>query len=869
MKYKGILSLILVAVLCMGICIFPTVADAEDNNGMIQRLTAFGIIDDSAVALSEPVSRIEMVGYATKLYGFDMSFSKGETGFKDVTAEHELSGNLNFAVAKKIVSQAEYFYPDRNVTFEEGVKMIVSALDYSEYAALCGGYPEGYINVAYEIGLLDNVKATAGATLTMESVIQLLSNALDSNVCSKTMVVNSDGENEYVFGSTNEKESVLKKRFGISTYEAFITDVSNESVKADILSADKNDSASTYKKGDKVTLYPSAKAKLADCKYTYSKIYVTEDNIIVGVEVNKNTEIITGCIAEINKSALSAPQDASYIENIAFERSEDYIDVAENCTISFNGEIAQKGETHIFIDAFARAVLYKDEIIAMEVWELTSGGLVAEAGDINLKYTKGEAKNVELFIGGYKNVNVYLNGVKSDYLALVDGILFDWYADDDMENLLIVASSNDITDTLDSVDATGLYVGGEKYNLSTKHKVFYSTDGISYYENINKQELLGRVVMVHLDFSGKVRYVRALLENELGSEVYAIITGFSHNGISEPELQAFCINEGSVEKKVFSITQKVVENKGSIIKNIETELTKVSKVPEKEKNEVLKQVSLLYKIRINKKNQVVDIKEPTYFAEPTVDKEKGITVTEFPGSATAYISSPKIYFPEATICAFYYSDDLGLVAKTIEWRSGLFGMVSSGIRLDPYAKEKSSDIELMLVRGNVEALYLRTSISFEQDFCNNIQIGYDKATEKEVLNLTIGGKTYTVSKYKDKFAGVTDAAYLVYSNGNDFLGENEIIPLSVYNMSGNPDNWNVVTETTAGIHKDTVEKVDSKRVYFTSGDVWYMLSSVPIYKMNSTSGGMKFVDAKRSDITEGMEVWYIYYSGEIQAMFYM
>ena len=74
--------------------------------------------------------------------------------------------------------------------------MIVSALDYAQYANFKGAYPQGFINVAAELDILDGIKANIGDGLTFETVALMLQNALKSTVCTTKYLIDENGEIE-------------------------------------------------------------------------------------------------------------------------------------------------------------------------------------------------------------------------------------------------------------------------------------------------------------------------------------------------------------------------------------------------------------------------------------------------------------------------------------------------------------------------------------------------------------------------------------------------------------------------------------------------------------------------------------------------
>ena len=46
------------------------------------------------------------------------------------------------------------FLPDKDITYNEAVKTIITVLGYEPLALQKGGYPQGYLNTANELGLI-------------------------------------------------------------------------------------------------------------------------------------------------------------------------------------------------------------------------------------------------------------------------------------------------------------------------------------------------------------------------------------------------------------------------------------------------------------------------------------------------------------------------------------------------------------------------------------------------------------------------------------------------------------------------------------------------------------------------------------------
>lgn len=879
MKMKRIISFLVAFALSISLLQMTNVSFAAQETDF-SRLYAFGITENQTDDLERTVTRGEMAYLAVGLYGEAVAES-AETVFSDVLKEHKFSGAISFAQMKKIVSSQEFFYPDKTVKYEEAVKMVVAALDYEYLAQKNGGYPTGYINLASQLGLLKGINAKEGDDLTLYSALTLINNALGSEVCNSEMVIVNGETINYVFDKTTADDSVLRKRFSISIYRAFITemDFSSSLMRTEIISKDKDDTKALYKNGDNAVLTMSEAVKNTDCKYTMADIYVTDNDEVVFAEVRKNIEIKTGIIYEVNKSQNDAPYDPSYINSIAFEDSEDYIDVAENCKIEFNQKNATAGNSYNFVGAFARTVILDDEIIALEAFELTEGGLITNIGDSDISYIKGEMSNVLLKnLDSYKNFIVYLNGEKSELWALTKGTVFDYYVSEDEKTLIIVASKRAITDTLETINQTGLSVGKDIYPLSKEHTVYYSKDGSGYSSSVDMIDILGRIVTLYIDYAGYIRYVTPAFDDSVNDELYAVILGYSKEGLQNPEVMLYTIEKSGVNKKTYTISERASKDNATVIDEIKNAITTINSASSETKNDTLKNVNLLYKIRVNDKNEITSIKKATHFESPTI-KETGFTVGTLSNNAEAYVSSPRIYFPEAVICALYYSEKTGMMVKSLTW-SDLRQKTTAGVLFNPYGKSGSSDVELMLLRGDVEKINKSDSY-MTYGLCTDITTGYDSVEDEEVLNVRIEGVDYIVSKYRNMFDGIKNAAFVIYNPESAFLSQNEIMPHEVFDLSLSPDEWEIseiqrddtgfvtVSSSTSGIYRDNLTKVDSKRVYFTSGDIWYMGEDVPVYEVIESKDSNRFITRDRQEIPAGSNVWYVYDNYEIRAMFYM
>lgn len=162
---------------------FPDVADDADYASAIETLAAMGFFkgdDNGNFNPDATITRAEYAVIVCRLLGIEGS-ATGKCDFTDA-ADHWATGYIKMANQYGIVKGYGdgKFGPDDAVKYEEAVKMLVCALGYEPMAASKGGYPTGYIAVASQIGLLDNVSgATQGTGAARNIVATMTYNALD------------------------------------------------------------------------------------------------------------------------------------------------------------------------------------------------------------------------------------------------------------------------------------------------------------------------------------------------------------------------------------------------------------------------------------------------------------------------------------------------------------------------------------------------------------------------------------------------------------------------------------------------------------------------------------------------------------------
>ena len=101
--------------------------------------------------------------------------------FEDVAPEHWANNYIYKAKHLGIINgtSSTTFEPESNVTYEQAIKMIVCAIGYSEEALQQGGWPNGYIKQANDLGIINNIAFNPKEYATREDIAKIVRNSLD------------------------------------------------------------------------------------------------------------------------------------------------------------------------------------------------------------------------------------------------------------------------------------------------------------------------------------------------------------------------------------------------------------------------------------------------------------------------------------------------------------------------------------------------------------------------------------------------------------------------------------------------------------------------------------------------------------------
>lgn len=286
---KKVLSLVLVIAMVLSSMSFAfagTFTDVDAANNYykaIETLKALKVVDgyeDGTFKAEKAITRAEMAKLMVQLLGYGDLVTGSKSNFSD-TQGHWADAWIALAAGRGIVvgTGDGKFTPDRTVSYDEAITMVVRGLGYTDNCnEMKGTWPTNYKVKAAELKLTKDVKlATSGAD--RGGVAQLMYNALEAALVS----VDTDGNVTKLFDTVNEK-TVDGKIVAVQVIRPLLsrlaTKVNFEKVTPDYLDEDSK-------------LYAGNIVDLAPYMYQDIDVYVNDDDEVVYV-AKVHTDILTG-----------------------------------------------------------------------------------------------------------------------------------------------------------------------------------------------------------------------------------------------------------------------------------------------------------------------------------------------------------------------------------------------------------------------------------------------------------------------------------------------------------------------------------------------------------------------------------------------
>ena len=187
---KRLLSLLTAMVLALSLAMPAALAADEDT--MLETVRVLGILsgdENGNLNLSASVTRAEFVKMMTAASTYKDSVGSSTASlFTDVKSGYWANGYIKLAVEQGWVTGYVdgSFRPDNTITLEEACTALLRLLGYDS-GSLAGSFPDAQLSKSKSIGLLDDLNAVQGQTLTRQDCVTLFYNLLTAQNSSGTV----------------------------------------------------------------------------------------------------------------------------------------------------------------------------------------------------------------------------------------------------------------------------------------------------------------------------------------------------------------------------------------------------------------------------------------------------------------------------------------------------------------------------------------------------------------------------------------------------------------------------------------------------------------------------------------------------------
>lgn len=464
--------------------------------------------------------------------------TKGGSVFEDVSDDMSCAAAVNMAEKMGFIKKAARFRPDDSIKLCEAVTIICNINGYDGLADISGGWPSGYMNMAYDYKLLENIRVVnENQLMNMKD-----SFLLTENMLTVPMLVKKVSSRDDVKIEEDKEMTALYKYHGL------------KEIKCTIDRYDDKNKTLYFAEQNGGTYAADYDAESADIDDTMQYAWVTKDyDKVEYLYPIKDSAVVYGYISAVNRTDSQKAYEAKDIKRIE----------ATNCVSTHLGdgaEITVNGNavagTITPVGMYARIVVTKGEITKIDFYDLSKGGMIESAGAERIVYVNGA--------NGYsvlENIDdaEYLNVIADDVPGTMKNLKLNTYFDYAWvgEGLVVVASSNKAEGTLRAAAYDGVTMETEKGEVyfDINPSDFYIASGEEDYgAEYTAAEFLNSQVTVYADTNGYAHYMKAGEKNEF----YGVVVRYDDECAEsdKPTLTLAKVEDGAVREYIYEVDLK-------------------------------------------------------------------------------------------------------------------------------------------------------------------------------------------------------------------------------------------------------------------------------------------------------------------------
>ncbi|MGN0182973.1 MAG: S-layer homology domain-containing protein [Candidatus Ornithomonoglobus sp.] len=227
---KRVIGLIAVISLIFGMLPLHITAASEEPDYRMEIIRQLGIAPDQIIENADDnISRMDFAVLAARLHGYNGE-NVNESYFADIHKEHYASGSISYLVSIGALDgySDSNFRGERDITYAEAAKILVTMLGYEEQARMSGGWQTGYIAAASSVKLDEGIKVSADSPITKKQACRMIYNALDVALC-EVEFINAD---KYQMTSVSDK-TPMSEWLNIEMVKGIIKTVGTAAVTTD------------------------------------------------------------------------------------------------------------------------------------------------------------------------------------------------------------------------------------------------------------------------------------------------------------------------------------------------------------------------------------------------------------------------------------------------------------------------------------------------------------------------------------------------------------------------------------------------------------------------------------------------------------
>lgn len=604
---KKLMSLLLALIMVIGTMTVPAFAysDVEEGTYTSEAITILTDLDilhgfvDGSFKPDDTITRAQMATVICNALGYG-EIGQTTTVFKDVPKEHWASGYIGMINGLGIVAGygEGYYGPEDPVTYEQVAKIIVATLGYTPMANEQGGWYQGYLSVAAQLDITDNVPMMIGKPAPRGAVAAMVYNALDVDMMEQV------GFGNYAYYKVIEDKTLLSHNLDIAKIEGFVKVVDFVDDEADITVTRLDPSYKEIGYGDRT--FDTA-IDLAPYKNLSCTLYldmsgrtpviisaIADDSVDSIVLTNKQIDSISG-----NKVSYYKNIDDKRTKSITLEAEYDAYLNNGNTTVDLTkyfGADAKDYSTMTFIDADNDG---KYETVVVEVIEsFVVSSVNIRTNTIVVDRTAGHTYNSNKlvldedvsYVMNMDLADIEVGDVVNVKTSRVDG---DYHYD-------IIVTNDTVTGTVDAKDADYYYIDDEPYTALTTVRLgdtgVFTVDmagnilaidktatktsvnwgyviGTHEYKGLDNEYVIKLVTLDGeeeiFDFAARVRVEEA--DAAKVETIFAEKIGNSYNG----KLVAYKLNARDEVTAIYSTTGAISEyvDDSFVVKNVGAKLT--------------------------------------------------------------------------------------------------------------------------------------------------------------------------------------------------------------------------------------------------------------------------------------------------------